>query len=91
MRIPPKKDVKADLVELIDRDLNLLYIYSGGVNYQYYNYHGQFKDMFRSIDFNGKVQLEYFDEANHTYTRLADREKLMTTISDWMQTHYHIN
>ena len=89
MRIPPKKDVKADLVELIDRGVNLLYIYSGGMKYHYYNYHGQFKDMFRSVDFQGKVQLEYFSEAGHTYPRLAHRDKLMTTISDWMQVHYN--
>lgn len=85
---PPKEKVTEEIQGLINRGLNLLYIYSGGMKSHYYNYHGQFKDMFRSIDFNGKVQLEYFSEADHTYTRLADREKLMTTISDWMQIHY---
>ncbi len=85
---PSKEKVTEEIQELVDRGMNLLYIYSGGMKYDYYNYYGQFKDMFRSIDFNGKVQLEYFDDADHTYTRLADREKLMTTISDWMQAHY---
>ncbi len=65
-----------------------MYIYSGGVKYSYYNYHGQFKDMFRSIDFQDKVHLEYFDKAGHTYPLLEHRDKLMTTISDWIQTHF---
>lgn len=85
---PPKKEVEADLVKLIERGVNLLYIYSGGVKYGYYNYLGQFKAMFRSIDFQDKIQLEYFDEADHTYTLLTDRDKLITSICDWMQDHY---
>lgn len=85
---PPKAKVTREIQGLIDRGVNLLYIYSGGMKYHYYNYHGQFEDMFRSIDFQGKVQLEYFNEADHTYPRLVDREKLMTTISDWMKGHY---
>ena len=87
-KFPPKKDVSADLVELVARGVNLLYIYSGGVAYHYYNYRGQFKDMFRSIDFQDRLQLEYFNEAGHTYPRLRDRDKVMTTISRWMSTHY---
>ena len=87
---PPKEKVTKEIQALADRGVNLLYIYSGGVKYAYYNYHGQFKDMFRSIDFQGKVQLEYFEEADHTYTRLVDRDKLMITISDWMHAHYKL-
>lgn len=87
-KFPPKKNVLADLVELVARGVNQLYIYSGGVEYGYYNYRGQFKDMFRSIDFQDKLQLEYFNEADHTYSRLRDRDKLMTTISRWMSTYY---
>jgi hypothetical protein len=84
---PLKKNVKAELVGLIERGLNLLYIYSGGVP-EYYNYRRQFEDMFRPIHFQGKVQLEYFEGAGHSYTLLGDRDKLVTTILNWMQAHY---
>ena len=69
----------------------MLYIYSGGVKYGYYNYRGQFNDMFGSIDFQGKMQLEYFKQARHTYPQLEHRDKLMITICDWMKAHYYIN
>ena len=85
---PPKKKVKSDMEALIKRGVDLMYIYSGGVKYGYYNYHGQFKDMFRGIGFNGKVQLECFDKADHTYTSLGARSKLITTVCDWMLHHY---
>jgi len=88
MRIPPKKDVKADLVELIERGVNLLYIYSGGIRYHYYNYCRQLKAMFRSIDFQARVETAYFDKAEHTYPSIEDRDKLMATVCDWMQAHY---
>jgi len=32
--------------------------------------------------------IEYFEKATHTYTRLADRNMLMTCISDWMNKHH---
>ena len=84
---PPKEKVIEEIQGLVERGVNLLYIYSGG-EYHYYNYYGQFRDMFRSIDFQGKVNLEYFDEAHHTYPLLEDRNKLMISICDWMQDHY---
>ena len=84
---PPKAEVKAGLLSLIERGVKLLCVYSGGVK-GYYNYKGQFKDMFNPIQMNGKLQLEYFEKATHTYTRLADRNMLMTCISDWMNKHH---
>ncbi|MFC1814849.1 serine aminopeptidase domain-containing protein [Thermodesulfobacteriota bacterium] len=84
---PPKAQVKAELLNLIERKVNLFFIYSGGV--KYYNYHGQFKDMFKPIDFQNRLKLEYFNEAAHTYTRLMDRNKLMITVCDWMQKHFN--
>lgn len=86
-KFPPKQNVKADLAMLIERGLNLLYIYSSGA-YEYYNYPGQFEDMFGPMDFQGRLQVEYFGEADHLYTLLEDRNKLMKTICDWMQAHY---
>lgn len=85
---PPKEKVTKEIQGLVERGLNLLYIYSGGVRYGYYNYHGQFEDMFRSVDSQGRIQVKYFDKAHHTYPLLADRDKLIITISDWMQAHY---
>jgi hypothetical protein len=81
---PSRKIVSADLKQLVGRGVNLLYIYSGGVESEYYNYHGQFRAMFRSIDFQGKLRLEYFKEAAHTYNRMADRNRLLKCICEWL-------
>jgi hypothetical protein len=83
---PPKETVKRDLEKLVQRGVNLLYVYTGGK--EFYNYRDQFKDVFRSIDFRGKLQLEYFIEADHTFSRLVHRNRLVITICDWMQAHY---
>jgi pimeloyl-ACP methyl ester carboxylesterase len=85
---PPKAKVKQDLLHLIERGVNLLFVYSGEVK-EYYNYKGQFKDMLKPIAMNEKLQSEYFDKATHTYTRLDDRKMLMTCICDWLNKHYN--
>ena len=90
-QFPPKKEIMADLIKLVERRVNLLYIYTGSLRETYYNYRGQFKDMFRAVDFKGKVQLEYFDEADHIYTSLSARGKLIRTVCDWMLHHYTYN
>jgi len=84
---PPKVKVKEDLLQLIERGVNLLFIYSGEVK-KYYNYKEQFKDMIKPIAMNDRLQSEYFDKASHTYTRLEDRKMLMDCISEWMNKHY---
>lgn len=87
-KFPPKQRATKEIQNLIDRGVNLLYVYSGGVKYDYYNYYGQFKAMFRSIDFQGRVETVYFDKAEHTYPSIEDRNKLMTAVCRWMLEHY---
>jgi dienelactone hydrolase len=84
---PPKEKIETELKQLIARQVHLLFIYSGGVSH-YYNYRNQFRDMFRSVDFQDRLQVEYFKEAEHTYPSLGARSKLITTVYDWMLRHY---
>lgn len=85
--IPPKDIVRTDLAKLVERGVSLLYIYTGGVT-DYYNYRRQLQDAFRSVNFRGQVQVEYFDEADHTYVLLKDRERVTATICDWIVSNY---
>jgi pimeloyl-ACP methyl ester carboxylesterase len=80
---PPKKLIMKQLQELINRGVKLFFIYSGGVPL-YYNYEDQFFDMFRSVKFKGMVFHRYFKEADHTYTIMSVRQKLKSTISEWI-------
>ncbi len=80
---PPKNLIMKQLQELIDRGVKLFFIYSGGVPL-YYNYEDQFFDMFRSVKFKGMVFHRYFKEADHTYTIISVRQRLKSTISEWI-------
>lgn len=72
--------------ELVERKVNLLYVYSGG--HEDYNYAGQFKDMFSAVNFNDQLQVNYFPESDHTYILRKDKEKLIETISGWIAQAY---
>lgn len=86
---PSKEKAKTEVLRLTERGANLLYIYTGGVQ-KYYNYPRQFEDMFgiNAGDFCGKLQIEYFPESDHIYTLVKDRNKLIKTVSDWLEAHY---
>jgi pimeloyl-ACP methyl ester carboxylesterase len=81
---PSRKKITSEVQQLIDRGTELYYIYSGGVPV-YYNYEGQFRAMFRKVQFKNKVSYNFLKEADHTYTLLNPRQKLMTLITEWMK------
>jgi len=78
----PRLDVEREIQSLVNRGIQLLYIYSGGVEY-YYNYHGQFFEMFKKLDPHGRIDVEYYPEADHIYTLAEDRERMYTRAIDW--------
>jgi dienelactone hydrolase len=85
---PPKAQVANEIQALVKRGVNLLYVFSGGVKYSYFNYRGQFKAMYHSIDFLCRAECIYFAEAEHTFPSQRDRERLVTTVCYWMQKHF---
>ncbi len=84
---PPKLKAEAGLQGLIERGVSLLFVYTSGV-VDYYNYKGQFKDMFNLLDMDEKLQVEYFKDMIHTFTRLDDRNRLISCVCDWMHKHF---
>jgi len=85
---PSKNEIIRDLKKLVNRGVNLFFVYSGDGSYLYYNYYGQFSQMFKGVDFKGKLKLEYLNESDHTYTRLIERNKLIKAIREWLQSNY---
>jgi len=83
-RLPPKQKTERELKLLVDRGVKLLYIFSGLM----INYKGQFASCFKSVDFGSQLQVEFFNEAEHLYPVIADRKKLIGTISDWLLANY---
>jgi pimeloyl-ACP methyl ester carboxylesterase len=86
----PKEVNEAKLQGLLKRQVNMLFVYSGGVE-MYYNYRNQFQDMFKNLDFENRITVEYFPEADHTYPEVTSRRILIRTVSDWMRARYQSN
>jgi len=85
--LPAKNEVHGDLVKLVDRGVDLLYIYSGEER-EVYNYQDQFKQAFSSIDFNGKLKVIINEEADHTYVMAEDRDRLISQVTSWLNKCY---
>ena len=80
---PSKKRIIPEIQSLIDRDIKLYYIYSGGMRV-YYNSPDQFYAMFRKVKFKNNVSYTFFPDADHTYTSISMREELKNTIRTWI-------
>lgn len=82
IELPDKNWVVASLRKLVDRGVNMLYIYSG--SWSYYNYGNQFYDMFADVDFKGAATVHYFRNQDHTATLRSDQDRLIDTIEKWL-------
>lgn len=83
---PPQDRVAAEIKALLDRGVHSLYLYSGG--YKLYNYTRQFFDDFPNVRHNRHVEVEYFKDADHTYLLLADRERLIDRVEQWLTSRF---
>lgn len=82
-QFPPKEKVAHELDEMVQRGVNILNIYSGKITG--YNYANQYRDMFRSVNFKGKMQLQFFKNADHTFSSIAERKRMMDCIFGWIE------
>jgi alpha/beta superfamily hydrolase len=85
---PLKKTIQPEIQRLINRNVKLLYIYSGGVP-TYYNYENQFFDMFKTLDFKNNVTYKYFKYADHIYTLTSYRQLLFNSIANWVKSNFN--
>ncbi len=84
--LPKKSKTLKELQRLMERDVKLLYIYSGANNGYYYD--EQFFDMYRPIALKSNVEVRYFDRADHTYTLCKDRKKMIDAICSWVESSF---
>jgi hypothetical protein len=83
---PTQAKFARDLRGMVERGVKLLFIYSGGdTNYAYKN---QLFDFTGSPDLAGKLELEFYENADHTFFLVRDRERVMRRVSDFLLTHY---
>jgi pimeloyl-ACP methyl ester carboxylesterase len=78
----PRRQLKREVQLLVDRGVQMLYFYTGEAA-SYFNYAGQFFDMFRGLDPRGMIEVECFPNADHTYTFAEDRERMYERLIEW--------
>jgi pimeloyl-ACP methyl ester carboxylesterase len=70
------------LRELIDRGVQLMLVFTGGVNHVY-NYRDQLFDLLPGFDFRGQLRLEYMPETDHAVSDRVSRATLLDGMVEW--------
>jgi hypothetical protein len=78
----PKEEIARGFQALVDRNVRLLQIFTGGLEDRY-NYRTQFLDAFPEVDFRDRLTLEFFSEADHTFTAFEAQRHLVRSIDRW--------
>lgn len=81
---PPHEQVQTELGQLVDRGVNMFFIYTNGVA-RYLNYANQFRAMFPKLKWKDKIQVVFYPESDHTFSLFVHRAKLEELIRGWMR------
>jgi len=83
----PQEQMEKEIKSLADRGIELLYLYTGGVQY-YFNHESQFAENFPSLRFNQpgcRIQYQYYGGSDHTYSDPRDRQQMKARVVGWLQ------
>ena len=78
---PPKHTVKEGLAQLAARRTHLFFCFTG--DEEHFAYREQYEESFASVDFGGRIRVEYLPEADHTFTGIHEQQKVVPLIADW--------
>lgn len=87
-RFPPREDVARDLRALLDRGVQMLYLFSGGQE-EHYNHREQYRASFRDVDFRDQVRVEHLPDADHLFSGLEHQRFVIQTMTEWMTAHWN--
>jgi pimeloyl-ACP methyl ester carboxylesterase len=76
--LPLKAEAAALLDGIVARGAKLLFIFTG--SWTAYNYRNQFRSAFPSVMRSGAVEVEYFPDADHTFTGMYNQRRAIATI-----------
>jgi pimeloyl-ACP methyl ester carboxylesterase len=79
---PPPAEFEQLLLQLTQRGVRILLVYSGVLG-ERYNAKHQLFEAFPSL--SGRVDVAYFPDANHVFTELDQRSALVDTIIGWVR------
>lgn len=78
-----RQGVAAALQMLADRGVEILTVHTGSS--PTYNYAGQVREAFPSVEFRGRLREAYYPRADHTFTRLSEQTRLVEDVAHWLQ------
>jgi hypothetical protein len=79
---PPEVDFARGLRSLGGRGVFTLCAFSGGIP-RYHNHRAQFPAWLARHGLGGQVDCAHFPQANHTYTEIGERRRLIEAIVAW--------
>jgi hypothetical protein len=79
---PTQAQFGSDVRHLASSGKRLLFVYVGGDTD--FNYRGQLAEMAGVESFEGAVEIVYYSDADHTFFRVADRERVVARVCDWV-------
>jgi pimeloyl-ACP methyl ester carboxylesterase len=82
---PPQEQICRELANLLQRGVQSLFVYTGGIADMYFNHRRQFAEMFGNLDPAGtRLQVDYLDKADHLFSAHADRQLLFQRVETWL-------
>jgi len=82
--LPAIEETRSQLSELIRRQTKMLYIFSGGLEWRY-NHRRQLFRAFPGLDWSQCVELEYYGDADHTFSRVDHQHRLIDRVCGWLR------
>lgn len=80
---PGQAQARAQFAGMVDRDMRLLWIFSGGYADRFLHLR-QFEWSFGAPVRDPRVSMHYWPDCDHTYYGQAQRERLLETVAQWM-------
>jgi pimeloyl-ACP methyl ester carboxylesterase len=81
---PTPDEFASGLQSLLNRQANLLMIYTGSFLF-HYNYESQFSDRFKAYRLDGPLQVDFDPHLDHTVTELSSQRFVIDKLSRWIK------
>ena len=75
-------EMLADIRALLERGTRMMAVFTGGVE-DYYNHPGQLSRCFPELAGSGRLQEDFFPDAEHVYVTVGQRERLLLRLGQW--------
>jgi pimeloyl-ACP methyl ester carboxylesterase len=83
---PPRESVAGDLRKLVSRGVELLVLFSGGL--EEYNHLGQYRAAFHDVDFGSRLHEAHVPDAAHVFSAVDHQAIVINELSGWMTSRF---